>query len=708
MGDRSGSREPKLSSLKKSKKNPGAPAGRTKRLQKSESSGPSISSPPPLPGPEPYFDCAMAILSRQFERDRDKVLQRSKSEGVCAIICWFSDIEKLEALLEACKTNSGLCYLLSGVHPDNIERTNKKSNEVWMAKVEEIARHPVCLGILSGLNLTREIGTHFAQESLLISACGVADKLLLPLVIHIAPDGSSLDKAIEILRTEGWTADSEQFIESQGRRRVILHDAITACGADKMKMKIAIDAGFYFVFSAAGLTDPDSALREKAMACVAAVPHSRILCGTDSPWRTPQNLPDPYLRTLRNEPCNMKSIIQVLAAASAPDMPIQEFEVMIRTNSITVYGLDSLTDLPAYTPSMTSNTHNTHTADKQHSHTHTHEHDNTHANTTSTADVEEHEEYEVEGIVLRKGKDKKKKHKILNKVLEEVDDEEDNDDTDEDTSATTTTTTNNNNIKKIQKEDIPNKNTNTNKDEEQHTNTKSENIITGSYFGCLRCRCRLFSEKDVVAHGLGVTKTVFKVGEEGLCTAAVFVPCIDNKELTSRTKLGIMSNTLECSECGCKLGKFSSGDATCPCGAIVHGPIARVIRSKVDFFDDTEDTATLLARSRIETEDALIDADHNNYDDDYDKHKKSKKKKKISRLDNRGNFSNFRNKSFVPNASRNTKKSDTMVSVALPGIDDSDEEEHEDDEDESSDDNNEQVEDNSNSNDNKEINEDNT
>ncbi len=33
MGDRMGSRENKLSSLKKSKKNPGAPAGRTKRQQ---------------------------------------------------------------------------------------------------------------------------------------------------------------------------------------------------------------------------------------------------------------------------------------------------------------------------------------------------------------------------------------------------------------------------------------------------------------------------------------------------------------------------------------------------------------------------------------------------------------------------------------------------------------------------------------------------
>ena len=80
-------------------------------------------------GPEPYFDCGCAILSRQFDRDRDRVVSRAKTEGVSGIIGWFSDIEKQSGLSDLCKSNLGHVYCIIGIHPDNIDRTNKKSHE---------------------------------------------------------------------------------------------------------------------------------------------------------------------------------------------------------------------------------------------------------------------------------------------------------------------------------------------------------------------------------------------------------------------------------------------------------------------------------------------------------------------------------------------------------------------------------------------------
>lgn len=99
MGDRSGSREPKGASLKKSKKNPGASAAKVKKVSlkaQGLTSGPIASLPPPLPTVFPdgkFFDCGVALLSRQFDRDRDRVLQRAQTEGRCLGLCiWFSDI----------------------------------------------------------------------------------------------------------------------------------------------------------------------------------------------------------------------------------------------------------------------------------------------------------------------------------------------------------------------------------------------------------------------------------------------------------------------------------------------------------------------------------------------------------------------------------------------------------------------------------------
>lgn len=98
-----------------------------------------------------------------------------------------------------------------------------------MLKVEEIARKPECVGILSGLNLGRELATHFAQESLLKTSCKLCEKLLLPLVLHITD--SSLEICIEILKGENWCSNLLSVEEgSLGAKNVLLHDAVTACG----------------------------------------------------------------------------------------------------------------------------------------------------------------------------------------------------------------------------------------------------------------------------------------------------------------------------------------------------------------------------------------------------------------------------------------------------------------------------------------------
>lgn len=156
MGDRSGGREPKGVSLKKSKKNPGASVAKAKKASlkaQGLTGGPLTSLPPPMPIFQDglHFDCGAALLSRQFDKCRDRVIQCAYSEGKCqGLLLWFADIEKQQSLADICKTNSGVCYYATGVHPDNIDRTNKKFHEEWIEKVEELAKKAECLAVLSG------------------------------------------------------------------------------------------------------------------------------------------------------------------------------------------------------------------------------------------------------------------------------------------------------------------------------------------------------------------------------------------------------------------------------------------------------------------------------------------------------------------------------------------------------------------------------
>jgi len=294
MGDRSGGRESKGTSLKKSKKNPGASAARVKTVAKAPNSGPAVSEVAPAPGDELYFDCGVALLSRQFDRDRERVITRAKLDGgCCGMMIWFADIEKQTAIADHCKAFSGTCYFSTGVHPDNIDRTNKKSHEDWLQKVEELAKRAECVSILSGLNLTREIGTHFAQEALLKASAQLALKLNQPLVLHIS-NGASLLRTIEVLRSEGCLAATTDSAEETDNAslQVLLHDAMTCCESKEDLFQAAIDAGFFFLIAATFLTDSSeefAAVRARAQACVRTIPTDKLLLCSDSPWNTPQN-----------------------------------------------------------------------------------------------------------------------------------------------------------------------------------------------------------------------------------------------------------------------------------------------------------------------------------------------------------------------------------------------------------------------------------
>jgi hypothetical protein len=154
MGDRGGGRESKGSSLKKSKKNPGAAAARVKTAPKAVGGGLQYSAQPPaIASTAPFFDCGAALLSRQFDRDRERVIVRAKEEGqCCGLLLWFSDIEKQTVVADLCKANEGFCYFATGIHPDNIDRTNKKSHGEWVLRIEELAKRPECVAILSGMS----------------------------------------------------------------------------------------------------------------------------------------------------------------------------------------------------------------------------------------------------------------------------------------------------------------------------------------------------------------------------------------------------------------------------------------------------------------------------------------------------------------------------------------------------------------------------
>ena len=80
-----------------------------------------------------------------------------------------------------------------------------------------------------------------------------------------------------------------------------------------------------------------------------------FLTGSDAPWKTPQNIPDVYLRTLRNEPCNLPYIVEAIAAARSEGVSAKDLAAHIRATSCKVFGLEYLDEDSVHHNNSSSN-----------------------------------------------------------------------------------------------------------------------------------------------------------------------------------------------------------------------------------------------------------------------------------------------------------------------------------------------------------------
>jgi hypothetical protein len=505
------------------------------------------------------------------------------------------------------------------------------------------------------------MGTHFSQESLLSSSLQLARKLQLPLVLHIA-DGKSLERTLELLETE----DNDST-------PVLIHDIVTTSGADaniKTTLLSGNNDNLYYIVTGAGITDSDDAVRDHARAFLADLPQDKLLVGTDSPWKTPQNLPDTYLRTLRNEPANIESV--VLAMSEAKGMDLAALTSLLKETSLRVFGMEFI---PGRGERAT-------------------------AVIEEGEEDEEEEEEEPEEVAPKKEVKEVKEEKTLKQATKQMKAMKIEKEEEEESEEEHRGKKKKDSKKKDKKEKEKEKSSRAAKYEEEqeeeeekpkkgqksHSHPKEEVVFNPStvtetsnttatatasaagpssslLYKCVKCRNNIFTGKDLTTHALGATKvtTVFKVGEEGLCSSFHFVPAPDGREIHKRLSgLAIRGGNVECSHCGNKLGKFCPAEGICPCGAMIDGPVAKINANKTDAHDQSLDTQALAERSKLELQE--VQRENEFKDQEWENQQKLAggrvKKVKKHKSENRGNFSNFRNKSFIPNASKGKKNED--------------------------------------------------
>ncbi len=214
---------------------------------------------------------------KQFNKDREQVLERARSSGVEHMINSGVDFSTNQRSLELAKKYDFISVTL-GLSPNTLEGLNETDLNRLLAQIKDNAGQAVGIGE-AGLDYyhTKDAAVREHQAQVFRKVIDLAGSLNLPLVIH------SRDAEQQAL-------DMVKHLE-----KVVFH-----CYSGTLStMKEAIDRGFYISIA----TNLCRSARHQILARNVDLDH--LLVETDSPFLSP--------RKGRNEPCFVQDSVSLIA-----------------------------------------------------------------------------------------------------------------------------------------------------------------------------------------------------------------------------------------------------------------------------------------------------------------------------------------------------------------------------------------------------------
>jgi TatD DNase family protein len=212
--------------------------------------------------------------SKEFDGDRDAVIERARAAGVSRIVAVGTGEgpPDLEAGIRLAERHSGF-YATVGIHPHDAAKADRDS----MARVRELARHSKVIAVGEiGLDYHYDFSPRERQREVLIEQLGVAAEAGLPVVIHTR---EAWDDTFELI---------ERYWVGSGIPG-IMHCFTGGPGEARRSLELGFSLSFGGIVSFPKAVEIQQAARE--------APDDRILVETDAPYLAPVPL-----RGKRNEP----------------------------------------------------------------------------------------------------------------------------------------------------------------------------------------------------------------------------------------------------------------------------------------------------------------------------------------------------------------------------------------------------------------------
>lgn len=250
------------------------------------------------------IDTHAHLYAKQFDDDRESMLERAKASGVERFYLPNIDSNSIEGMLELEAKHPDTCFPMMGLHPCSV----KENYEEELAIVKEwLFKRPFCAVGEIGIDLYWDKTTLPQQIIAFRQQIGWAKELDLPIIIHAR---DSTEEILEVLETE-----------KSDNLRGIFH----CFGGTIEQANRIIDLGFYLgiggvlTFKKSGL---DKTMQE--------IDLKHVVLETDAPYLAPT----PY-RGKRNESAYVRLVAEKLAGVK--NIPFTEVAAITSANAKKIF-----------------------------------------------------------------------------------------------------------------------------------------------------------------------------------------------------------------------------------------------------------------------------------------------------------------------------------------------------------------------------------
>lgn len=246
---------------------------------------------------------------KDFDKDRDEVIQRAFDGGVEKIITIGCSLDRSQAAIDLAQKYDNV-YASIGVHPDDVKELGDPSA---LEKLHKFGQQEkvVAFGEI-GLEYyqLKEESIKKAQIKGFREQLSLAKELDLPIILHCR---DAYEEMLEILK-------------SDGAQRGVIHCFL----GNREIARQFLDLGFYISFT--GIITFKNAT--DILPVIKETPLEKILVETDCPFIAPE----PY-RGKRNEPAYVRQVAEKITSVKEAGM--SEVEETTTKNTIELFQLDN-------------------------------------------------------------------------------------------------------------------------------------------------------------------------------------------------------------------------------------------------------------------------------------------------------------------------------------------------------------------------------